>query len=86
MNDTFEVIVSWVNGQKDFVYIDQRLYCLLLKVGSSFAHVGRKSAIEHKYLEKRKLGGKKTLSHSQKIFNLTIWDTGLLLSQKETVV
>ena len=43
----------------------------LLKVGSSAAHVGRKSAIEHRYLEKRKLGGKKHC-YRQRMFDLII--------------
>ena len=49
----------------------------LLKVGSSAAHVGRKSAIEHRYLEKRKLGGKKTLLPPKdvRLDNIGHWPT-----------
>ena len=56
-----------------------------LKVGSSPAHVGRKSAIEQRQLEKRKLGANKTLL-SPKMIDLTIWNTDLLLGQKDPFV
>ena len=38
----------------------------LLKAGSSVAHVGRKSAIEHRYFEKRKLGGKRNTTTAKR--------------------
>ena len=39
----------------------------LLNVGTSASHVGRKSAIEHRYLEKRKRGGKRTVLPTQDV-------------------